>query len=150
MLSELKTVIAVRAKDMQERERVALLKQNPNMPPDCFTDVDRGEEGWPSCINISDHSKENSLEDEKMDRTTNHVQNINKIASDILLCNGTTDGERVGSAFSASVAHMAAAVSRQMAPMSEETFGDSDDEMIDVDRDNSTTEDDADDDDLLS
>ena len=170
MLRELKSVIAVRAIEREERERQALQRQYPdakfydpisalrsdkeagqndNKTLDTSSEkADLRQQGTDMCDELTTDS--NPPEDEPLKTT----------ASSPVLDDGAKDElkEKLASlgganfAFSSTVAAMAAARSHQMAAMSEETFGDegiSDGSNHDAAEDNDEDDDDDDTDEFV-
>lgn len=140
-MSELRTVIAVRAKDTQERERCALLRQNPDhkfdetgsaesvmsrtinniglVSEECHIPVVRADVGgivYPgnSCPASESETLLNCA-DQMTDNAASIVSNHNDSLADI---------SDTSCLYAKNVALMAVAKSQQMVTMSEDTFGD--------------------------
>jgi len=148
VLSELRTVIAVRAKDTQERERCALLRQNPDYK---FEETESAESVMSRTINNIGLASEEyhvpvagadtsglvypadpCLDDESEtvqcgDLVTDNTA-VECTASSYVLnqCDSVVDINEVSCFNAKHVALMAVAKSQQMVTMSEDTFGDDD------------------------
>ena len=124
VLSELKSVIAIRALETSERERSALLRQNPDYKFDTKDD----EKSRPT-LDSSDQTCERRRLTSDDKASVPDQDAVNRLEQ---LSNETCAMSDVSCSFSKHVAMLATAKSKQMASLPVETFGsDSEDSYTD-------------------
>jgi len=125
LLSELRTVIAVRAKQTIERERSALLRQNPDYKFDDDGETSISPATETETTSVSTESRENRL-----------VENgcMSNDSSEIPV-SGFGFLPSSGCMFTKEIARMAVTKSQHLPPMSVDTFGDDSDSSDNDDND---------------
>lgn len=145
-MSELRTVIAVRAKDTQERERCALLRQNPDYKseetesvmsrtisniglaseeyhvPVVSADTSGAMSPTDSCL-VSEPKTLVHYSDEVTGNTSAECTASSYVSNH---CDSVADINDASCSYAKHVALMAVAKSQQMVTMTEDTFGDDD------------------------
>jgi len=139
VLSELRTVIAVRAKDTEERERCALLRQNPELK---FEETRSAESAMARALNNIGLASEECHVPVASANIGGIVGSLNSspVAETSLQCSGEiTDDTCIGMSnridsvadinnascvYAKHLAQMAVAKSQKMVALSEDTFGD--------------------------
>ena len=135
VLSELRTVIAVRAKETEERERSALLRQNPAYK---FEEMESAECVMSRTINYIGLASEewhipavnakcpvNARNSETVLQSSDEKTGVDHIVSSVTYnSDPVSEVDDASCLYTKHIALMAVAKSQQMVTMSEDTFGD--------------------------